>query len=46
MVIRAYDANIGTYYVNTGESVANPTYRLYNEILNPRVWRFGFRFEF
>lgn len=45
-VIRAYDANIGTYYVNTGESVANPTYRLINEILNPRVWRFGVRFEF
>ena len=46
IVNRAYDANIGTYYVNTGESVANPTYRLYNEILNPRVWRFGVRFEF
>jgi len=45
-VLRAYDANIGTYYVDTGESVANPTYRLYNEILNPRVWRFGVRFEF
>ncbi len=46
IVNRAYDANIGTYYVNTGESVANPTYRRYNEILNPRVWRFGVRFEF
>jgi hypothetical protein len=46
VVNRAYDANIGTYYVNTEEAVANPTYRRYNEILNPRIWRFGVRFEF
>jgi hypothetical protein len=45
-VIRAYDANIGTYYVDTGASAANPNYRRFNEILNPRVWRFGVRFEF
>jgi hypothetical protein len=46
IVNRAYDANYGTYYVNTQESAANPTNRLYNEILNPRIWRFGVRFEF
>ncbi len=46
IVNRAYDAYYGTYYVNTGESAANPTNGLYNEILNPRVWRLGIRFEF
>lgn len=46
IVNRAYDAYYGTYYVNTQESAANPTNRLYNEILNPRVWRLGLRFEF
>ncbi|OGD27570.1 MAG: hypothetical protein A2028_04040 [Candidatus Aminicenantes bacterium RBG_19FT_COMBO_59_29] len=46
IVNRAYDAYYGTYYINTGESSANPFNRLYNEILNPRVWRFGLRFEF
>ena len=42
----AYDSYLGTYYVDTGESVANPTNGLYTEILNPRVWRLGVRFEF
>jgi hypothetical protein len=46
IVNRAYDAYLGTYYVDTGESVANPTNRLYSEVLNPRVWRLGVRFEF
>ena len=46
IVNRAYDAYYGTYYVNTQESSANPSNLLYNEILNPRVWRFGLRFEF
>jgi hypothetical protein len=45
-VLRAYDAFYGTYYVDTEESSANVFNRLYNEILNPRVWRFGLRFEF
>jgi len=46
IVNRAYDAYYGAYYVNTGGSVGNYTNRLYNEILNPRIWRFGIRFEF
>lgn len=45
-VNRAYDAYYGTYYVDTEAFVANPFNRLYNEVLNPRVWRFGLRFEF
>jgi Carboxypeptidase regulatory-like domain len=45
-VNRAYDAYYGVYYVDTEESVANPYNGLYNEILNPRIWRFGVRFEF
>jgi hypothetical protein len=46
IVNRAYDAYLGTYYVDTGEFSANPTNGLTNEILNPRVWRLGIRFEF
>jgi Carboxypeptidase regulatory-like domain/TonB-dependent Receptor Plug Domain len=45
-VNRAYDAYLGTYYVDTDEFVANPYYRLDSEILNPRVFRLGVRFEF
>jgi len=45
-VNRAYDAYYGVYYVNTGESAYNPYSGRYNEILNPRVWRLGLRFEF
>ncbi len=46
VVNRSFDANFGTYYVDTEASVVNPFNRLYDEILNPRVWRFGIRFEF
>ena len=46
VVNRAYDAYFGVYYVDTEASSANPSNRLYNEVLNPRVWRFGLRFEF
>ena len=46
VVNRSYDAYMGAYYVDTEASVVNPFNRLYNEILNPRVWRFGLRFEF
>jgi len=46
VVNRSYDAYYGTYYVDTQASSANPFSRLYNEILNPRVWRLGLRFEF
>ena len=48
---RAYDAYFGDAdFAGAVEypeySWANPTNRLYNEILNPRIWRFGARFEF
>jgi hypothetical protein len=48
---RAYNAYYGDVYAIDGvqqplSSWANPTNRLYNEILNPRIWRFGVRFEF
>jgi hypothetical protein len=46
---RAYDAYFGdTYFSGDTQygSWANPTNRTYNEILNPRIWRFGARFEF
>lgn len=46
VVNRAYDAYYGVYYVDTEESSANPSNRLYNEVLNPRVMRLGLRFEF
>jgi hypothetical protein len=46
IVNRAYDAYIGTYYVDTETLVSNPWNRAYNEILNPRVMRLGVRFEF
>lgn len=46
VVNRAYDAYLGTYYVDTEEYAPNPSNRLYNEILNPRVLRLGVRFEF
>lgn len=46
VVNRAYDAYAGTYYVDTEVFVANPFNRAFNEILNPRVWRLGLRFEF
>jgi hypothetical protein len=55
-VNRAYDAYIGATYWSsngTGDPFAsevanayNSTYRRLNEILNPRVWRFGVRFQF
>jgi len=46
VVNRAYDAYVGTFYVDTDVFVANPFNRLDSEILNPRVWRFGVRFQF
>ncbi|MGA2533924.1 MAG: carboxypeptidase regulatory-like domain-containing protein [Candidatus Aminicenantales bacterium] len=49
MINRAYDAYSGdAYFAGTGQydSWTNPTNRLFNEMLNPRIWRFGVRFEF
>jgi len=51
IINRAYDAYFGDAdftgaTANPENSWSNPTNRLYNEILNPRIWRFGARFEF
>jgi hypothetical protein len=46
IVNRAYEAYLGEYYVDTNTFVPNPTNRKLNEILNPRVIRFGARFQF
>ena len=48
-VNRAYDAYFGDAYFANGvqyDSWTNPTNRRLNEILNPRVVRFGVRFQF
>lgn len=45
-VNRATDADFGVYYVDTERYVASPYNRISNEILNPRIIRFGVRFEF
>jgi hypothetical protein len=50
MINRAYSAYIGDAIYNTSgyqyDSWKNPTYRQYVDMLNPRIWRFGVRFEF
>ena len=46
IVNRAYEAYLGEYYVDSNTFVPNPTNRKLNEILNPRVIRFGARFQF
>ena len=46
IVNRAYDAYLGTYYVDTEVFAPNAASRLSNEVLNPRVFRLGARFEF
>jgi len=46
VINRRYDRKLGTYYPSTGLFVSNPTNYLANEILNPRVVRFGVRFQF
>ena len=46
IVNRAYAAYFGEYYVDSNTFVRNPTNRTLNEILNPRVIRFGARFQF
>ena len=50
IVNRAYDAYYGDVYYSNAlgyyDYWPNPTNRTLNEILNPRIWRFGARFEF
>jgi hypothetical protein len=55
MPIRSYPYNMGTAYFRWAGDPAtfqqyNSSYYtytgLYNEVLNPRIWRFGVRFEF
>jgi hypothetical protein len=55
MAIRSYPKNYGTaYFRNAGDPLTFQQYNssyynytgLLNEVLNPRIWRFGARFEF
>lgn len=46
IVNRAYDAYLGDYDVAAGTFAPDATNRRLNEILNPRVTRFGARFSF
>ncbi|HSA97137.1 MAG TPA: carboxypeptidase-like regulatory domain-containing protein [Acidobacteriota bacterium] len=57
MPIRSYSDNFGTAYYRMAGPAGAQTFQqynsavynytgLYNEVLNPRVWRFGVRFEF
>lgn len=43
---RRYQRELGTYYVDTGLFSPNATNYEANEILNPRLVRFGIRFQF
>jgi hypothetical protein len=43
---RRYDYCYGDYYVDTGFIWNDPYYGLANEVLNPRIFRFGVRFQF
>jgi hypothetical protein len=43
---RRYDRHHGTYYPTTGYFAPNATDFLANEVLNPRIVRFGVRFQF
>lgn len=46
MLNRRYDRNLGTYYPHDGSFIENPTSFMANEILNPRIFRIGIRFQF
>ncbi|MGD2245771.1 MAG: carboxypeptidase regulatory-like domain-containing protein [Candidatus Aminicenantes bacterium] len=46
MMNRRYDYCYGDYYVDTGFIWNDPYYGLANEVLNPRIFRFGVRFQF
>jgi len=43
---RRYDYDYGTYYMHDGSFSPNATSGLANEILNPRIFRLGLRFQF
>jgi hypothetical protein len=43
---RRYDRHHGTYYPHSGYFAQNATDFLANEVLNPRIVRFGVRFQF
>jgi hypothetical protein len=43
---RRYDRHHGTFYPHNGYFAQNATDFLANEILNPRIARFGVRFQF
>jgi hypothetical protein len=43
---RRYDKHHGMYYVHSGSTSLNATDYQLNEILNPRILRFGIRFQY
>ena len=43
---RRYDKNPGTYYFHNNSLVKNLNNYMANEVLSPRIFRFGCRFEF
>ncbi|MCK4264323.1 MAG: hypothetical protein KAX27_05195, partial [Candidatus Aminicenantes bacterium] len=43
---RRYDYDYGSYYMHNQYLSENATYGLANEILNPRIFRLGLRFQF
>ncbi len=45
VINRRYDGLLGTYYPHDGSFVPNATNFLANEVLNPRVFRLGVRFQ-
>jgi hypothetical protein len=45
-MLRRYEYYHGTYFVHDGSFEADATDGKANEILNPRVLRFGVRFQF
>jgi hypothetical protein len=46
MMNRRYDYDYGEYYVDDGFFWSDPYFGLANEVLNPRIFRFGIRFQF
>ena len=46
IVNRRFQKHLGTYFVHDGSFIADPTNYMANEVLNPRLIRFGLRFQF
>ncbi len=46
VINRRYDENYGTYQLTTSHLAAYANFYKINEVLNPRIFRFGVRFQF